>query len=91
MSELIEDGKVVSKVRESLERQHAIHGVFGRVWDRLGGEEFLYEWAEENPGRFITLITKMTPGLAPTSGFQGKVVLHVDASLTPTALDHQDD
>lgn len=79
--------KDMSTVRSALEGQHAIHGVFGRVFDRLGGEEFLYDWAEENPGRFITLIVGMTPNLTPMNSVQGDVHLHVHASLQPTELD----
>ena len=92
MSELIDnDGEVldqrVERLKTALEAQHAMHGIFGEVFQRLGGTDFLFEWAEENQGRFITLMTKMTPGLAPTQGFQGEVHLHVHNSLTPTALD----
>jgi len=92
MSELItEDGEVldnrVQKIKTALEGQHAIHGIFGSVFERLGGEEFLFEWAEEYPGRFITLLTKMTPGLTPTPGFQGDLHLHIHESLTSTELD----
>lgn len=96
MGELItEEGTLlddrVAKVRTALEGQHAIHGIFGSVFQRLGGEDFLYDWAEENPGRFITLLTKMTPGLAPTQGFQGDLNLHIHHSLGTTALDDLQD
>ena len=92
MSELIsETGEIlddhVARMRTALTAQHAIHGIFGAVFEKLGGEDRFIEWADENYGRYITLLTKMTPGLAPTTGFQGDVHLHVHNSLTPTALD----
>ncbi len=74
-------------VTEVLSSQHALHGMFGRVFERLGGEDFLYEWAEDNPGRFLSMMTRMTPGLAPTQGLGGDVQLHVHATLAPTQLD----
>ena len=82
-----EEDNRVQAVRTALEGQHAIHGMFGSVFERLGGEEFLYEWALDNPGRFLGMLTRMTPGLAPTTGMQGDVHLHVHQSLGPTALD----
>lgn len=92
MSELItEDGTVlddrVEKIKTALEAQHAIHGIFGSVFQRLGGEDFLYEWAEEYPGAFIRLLTKMTPGLTPTPGFSGDLNLTIHATLIETDLD----
>ena len=74
-------------VAGELSQQHAIHGMFGRVFDRLGGEEFLFDWAQENPGRFITLMTQMAPRVAPTSAIQGDVTIQVNAALKPTELD----
>ncbi len=79
--------KSVSDVRQALSAQHAIHGMFGSVFERLGGEEFLLEWAQDNPGRFLGMLTRMTPGLAPTTGLQGDIELHVHATLAPTELD----
>ena len=75
------------EVTHALENQHAIHGLFGRVFERMGGEEFLFQWAQENPSRFLTLLTKMTPTLTPMSGIQGDVNVHVHQSLIPTQLD----
>jgi hypothetical protein len=77
----------VVSIATALANQHPIHGAFGRVFERLGGEEFLYNWGLENPTKFIMLMTKMTPSMAPTQGLQGNVNLHVHASLMPTELD----
>lgn len=88
---ITEDGEVlddrVAKVRTALEGQHAIHGIFGSVFERLGGEELIYRWAKENEGRFITLLTNMTPGLQPTQALAGDINLHIHASLNTTDLD----
>lgn len=84
-----EDDKRVKAIRVALEGQHAIHGIFGSVFEKLGGEDFLLDWAVDNPGRFITLLTKMTPGLQPTQGFQGDLNLTVHESLGTTSLDDE--
>jgi hypothetical protein len=81
------DDSFSERLASALGAQHAMHGLFGNVFMRLGGEDFVYEWARDNPGRFITLLTKMTPGLMPTSGVQGDVHLHVHQTLVPTELD----
>ncbi len=75
------------KVKEVLNSQHAVMGIFGNVFERLGGEQFLYEWAEDNPTKFITLMTKMVPTLQPTNGLSGDVKLVVHPSLMPSDLD----
>ena len=77
----------VAKVRQSLAAQHPIHDMFGEVFEELGGKEFLVDWARDNPGRFISIFTKMTPGLQPQAVHQGDVILHVHPALAPTELD----
>ena len=74
-------------VVEALQGQHAIHGIFGEVFKEMGGKDFLLAWAEENPGKFITLLTKMTPSLTPMNSVSGDVHLHVHNTLAPSALD----
>ena len=77
----------VGKLRDVLESQHAIHGIVGAVFERCGGEDFMYEWAIDHPGQFIKLMCGMTPGMAPTQGMQGDVVLHIHQSLGVSELD----
>ena len=84
----------IAQLRTVLEGQHAIHGIFGRTLEQLErkaidetGNGFVYNWAEENPGRFITLLVKMTPNLAPLQGMQGDINLTVNNNLITTALD----
>ncbi len=84
---LIEQDDMTLRVKEVLHSQHAIMGIFGNVFERLGGEEFLYTWAFDNPTKFITLMTKMVPTLQPTTGLQGDVNLIVHPTLVPSELD----
>ena len=81
-----EEGRV-AQLRTVLEGQHAIHGMMARVFDRLGGEDFVYEWAQDNPGRFIGMFVKATPTLAPLQGMQGDIQLTVNNHLVSTSLD----
>ena len=85
--ELLPQDDMTRRVKEVLHSQHAIMGIFGNVFERLGGEQFLYEWAADNPTRFITLMTKMVPTLQPSSGLHGDVNIIVHPTLQPSQLD----
>ncbi len=82
-----EESTSVAQIKAALAGQHAIHGMLGRVFERLGGEDFMFEWAQNNPGRFLNMMVKATPSIAPTEGLVGDVHLHVHQSLVPTKLD----
>jgi hypothetical protein len=85
--QLLPADDMTQKVKEVLHSQHAIMGIFGNVFERLGGEQFLYEWAEDNPTKFITLMTKMVPTLQPSQGLQGDVRITVHPALGASPLD----
>ena len=84
---LADEEPQLEQIKQALSAQHAIHGMMGRVFERLGGEDFMFEWAQDNPGRFLGMLVKATPGLAPTQGLQGDVHLHVHNTLGPSELD----
>jgi hypothetical protein len=77
----------MERLRDTLDQQHAIDGLFGEVFQELGGKAFLLEWAESNPGRFITLMTRMKPTMAPTVARTGELTINISPSLVPTVLD----
>ena len=33
-------------IKEAFNAHHPLHGVFANVYERLGGEEFIYQWAK---------------------------------------------
>ena len=91
---LLKDPDYVGQIRNAFDRQHAIHGVMGHVFQQLEeesiretGSGFVLNWARDNPGRFINLICRMTPTIAPMTGMQGDVNLTVNHTLISTALD----
>lgn len=73
---------IVQKFRE----QHPLHAAFASVYERLGGEEFLLDWAEENPDKFFAMMAKMAPA-APPKGQHGGLHLHVHPTLAAGPLD----
>jgi hypothetical protein len=73
-------------VEEHLAKQNPVHGMMGRVADRMGGEEAMLEWAEENPTEFYKLLIKVAPA-APPKGQTGGIHLHVHNGLQPGPLD----
>ena len=74
-------------VKSQLSSQNALHSMFANVLDRMGGEDFLNEWAEDNPTRFLNLMVKMTPGLMPTASLTGDINIRIHNDLGPSSLD----
>jgi hypothetical protein len=85
---LVTNDETMDRLRKQLSSQNAIHGLFGEVFEELGGRAFLQEWAEDNPSRFISLFVKMTPGLIPTAGLTGDINITIHNDLGPSPLDH---
>jgi hypothetical protein len=79
--------KEIEAVKQSLAAQHPLHGILGNVFERLGGEQFVYEWAEDNPGRFISLIFGAAPKAPQVQGMTGDVTIVINNALQPTELD----
>ena len=75
------------KLVQVLRSQHALMGIYGNVFERLGGEQFLFEWAQDNPSKYLTMLVKMVPTLAPTSGLQGEINIRISNDLPRSALD----
>jgi hypothetical protein len=82
-----EKDQTVARLQTQLQSQNAIHGLFGEVFEEMGGRAFLKEWAEDNPSRFITLFVKMVPGLIPTASLTGDIKISIHNDLGPSALD----
>jgi len=67
--------------------QHPVDGLFGEVFMEMGGKAFLKEWAEENPGKFLSFWRGMKPAINPISGRTGDLVIRIESSLGRTSLD----
>jgi hypothetical protein len=81
------DNKQVSDLYTQLVAQNPLHGIFARVFDRAGGEEYLLDFAIKQPAKYLSLMVKMTAPLMPTSGVQGDVNIQINNNLQPTKLD----
>lgn len=53
--------KELSLLRQTMSKQHSIHGEFGEVYESLGGQAHLKEWADENPTDFYRMFASMAP------------------------------
>jgi hypothetical protein len=72
-----------------MKAQGPMYEMMANAFVRLGGEELVYDWGEENPGGIIRMMfTTCVPSLQPQSAIQGEVTLNVHHSLAPTALDN---
>ena len=87
MSKVALKEKGTVRLRSEFDSYGAIPSLFAEVFEEMGGKRFLKEWAEENPGRFVTLLTRMTPNLQPISGIQGEVKIVINNNLARTELD----
>ena len=85
--ELVLEETDTRKLVDVLRSQHALMGIYGNVFERLGGEDFLFEWAEDNPSKFLSMIVKMVPNIAPTQGIVGDINIRISSDLPRTALD----
>ena len=65
---------------------HPINGVFGQVFEELGGAETLRNWAQENYGQFIKIFSKMAPASRPDN-HTSQINIQVNAQLGPSPLD----
>jgi len=85
--ELVLEQNDTQRLVDVLRSQHALMGIYGNVFERLGGEQFLYEWAGDNPSKFLSMIVKMVPNIAPTQGIVGDINIRISSDLPRTALD----
>ena len=76
-------------ITDKLQSQSPLHGAMGRVYQRLGGEEALMDWAEENYGEFLKIMIKLAPPPQekPGGGNTGSVTINLPEGLGPSALD----
>lgn len=53
--------ELAEQITNKLATQHPLHGLMGRVLDRVGGEEYVVAWAERNPTQFMRLLMQCVP------------------------------
>ena len=66
-------------------RQDVINA-FATAFELIGGVTRLTIWADQNPGEFYRLYSKLLPSTTSQLGDLGK--LEIIHSIAPTALDH---
>ena len=85
--EIVLEGEDTKRLVQVLHSQHALMGVYANVFQRLGGEDWILEWARENPSKYLNQLTRMVPNLQPTQGIQGEVNIRISNDLPRSALD----
>ena len=73
------------RLKEQLEKQHAVHAVFGIAFEEVGGVERLIDWAEDNYDKFIAIFSKMAP--TKEGAGSGKIQIQINNRLGPGPLD----
>ena len=74
-----------ARLKEQLEKQHAVHAVFGIAFEEVGGVERLIDWAEDNYDKFIAIFSKMAP--TKEGAGSGKIQIQINNRLGPGPLD----
>lgn len=78
------DQAIIAKLQD----QSPLHGAMGRVYERLGGEEALLDWAEEHYGEFLKILIKLAPPPQDKPGTShGGVTINLPGVLSPGPLD----
>lgn len=73
-------------LRQKMQGQHPFHEELACVYEQMGGQSALLEWAEENPGKFFDLMMKASP--APQDKGGGlSLTLALHPALAPGPLD----
>jgi hypothetical protein len=75
------------RLRSEFDTYGGMPALFAEVFEEMGGKQFLKEWAQDNPGGFIRLISGMRPSLQPISAIQGEVKIIINNNLGRTELD----
>ena len=73
------DDQIATRMAES----HPIYGAFGHVFRTIGGVDRLAMWAEDEPGKFYAIFSKMVPQDAA----QNQINIQINAKLAPGPLD----
>lgn len=71
---------------EQLQNVHPIHAVFIQAFVELGGEERFRQWADENYGDYVKILSHIAPRPQLDSE-PGKIQISIHPSLNRTALD----
>ena len=61
--------------------------LLGRTLERLGGMDFVQEWAEDNPSDFMRMLLSAHPTAQPNSGGNQTLNLNLHPARAPGPLD----
>ena len=77
---------VQKDIIQAFDKGSPMQRLLGATLERLGGIDFVQDWAEENPSEFMQLLMSANP--APGGGSSGNTVnLNMHPALAPGPLD----
>ena len=82
--------KNTKAVRNTFGGQHSLHGMFANTLEQVGGQDFINEWARNNPTLFMEMLLKLAPPPTPAGsggGGSNRLELHIHPGLQAGALD----
>lgn len=89
MGDLIKPNDNDQTITERMELQHPLHAHFAQAYENLGGLQYLEDFAEENPGQFLTMFLRLAPLPQQKGGgsTSGNVQVHIHPALAAGPLD----
>ena len=87
-AEIPDDDPLLIELEAQMKGTHPLMGMmFDIAQEGCGVRGMLRDFKEDNPNGFLKVMFGFVPTVAPVSGVQGEVHLHVHQSLGPTMLD----
>lgn len=82
-----EDGEPVYPVLRTdlpafMARHHPIHGIFGAVFEEVGGQAKMVDWAQKNYTEFVKIFARMAPAAQADLSIK-EMNIRVDSALVP--------
>lgn len=89
MSENLPTVQVEKEVLAAFNDGSPLQRLFGETLRRVGGIDFIQEWAEDNPTEFVRVLMAANPALIPQTPTVNteQVNVNIHPSLTPGPLD----
>ena len=78
---------VEKDVLTTFDKGTPLQRLFGETLRRVGGLDFLQEWAEDNPSDFVRILLATNPAPAAQTNANNQVNVNIHPALTPGPLD----
>ena len=88
-AEVPDDDPLLMELESQMKGTHPLMGIMYEIAQEAPGgvRGMMRDFRDDNPNGYLKVMFGFVPNVAPVSGVQGEVHLHVHQTLAPTALD----